>query len=77
MRRIGTSMPSDRAHQAQAWSAAFIPIVNTKIVGRSLRLNEYLFEAAKQRQLRLLDVSMEESPQVLADRIETLFATTG
>lgn len=45
-----------------------------KFVERSLRLNEYLLEAAKRRSLALLDVAAAEPPNLIADRIEALFA---
>jgi 2-phosphoglycerate kinase len=47
----------------------------TKFVERSLRLNQYLFEAANERSLRLLEVATAEPLHVLADRIEALFGS--
>ncbi|MDB4964530.1 MAG: hypothetical protein JWN44_219 [Myxococcales bacterium] len=47
-----------------------------KFVGCSLRLHEYLFDAAQKRPLRMLEVTTGETPESVADRIEKLLDGT-
>jgi hypothetical protein len=57
------------------WSGARdVADMQRKFVERSLRLNDHLRQAARERPLRLVEVTVTDAPDAVADRIEAAFA---